>query len=99
MPVKLKKKIHLQSQAADPSGQAITLELASDLRTMLTGSPSQVMPTDWMNQNFKHNTNPNLSYGLVQKKVCMKFHKRFTHFFSLSFMKCFHLYLIVAKQK
>ncbi|CAL4114132.1 unnamed protein product, partial [Meganyctiphanes norvegica] len=57
-----------KSQAKDPSGEAITLELASELRNMLTGSPSQVMPTDWMNQNFKHNTNPNLSYGLVQKK-------------------------------
>ncbi|XP_076028826.1 putative ubiquitin carboxyl-terminal hydrolase MINDY-4 isoform X2 [Oratosquilla oratoria] len=49
-------------------GRPILLEEASGLRTMLTGSPAQLLPYEWMTQNFKRNMNPNLSYGLVQKK-------------------------------
>ena len=50
-------------------GKPITLEEASTLRSLITGSPSQTLPTEWMTQNFLANSNPNLSYGLVQKKV------------------------------
>lgn len=53
----------------ESSGRPITLEEASDLRNILTGSPAQPLPTEWLSQNFMQNTNPNLSYGLVQKKV------------------------------
>ncbi|XP_069950509.1 probable ubiquitin carboxyl-terminal hydrolase MINDY-4 [Cherax quadricarinatus] len=52
----------------ESSGQPITLDEASNLRHILTGSPAQPLPTEWLSQNFKQNTNPNLSYGLIQKK-------------------------------
>lgn len=52
----------------ESSGRPITLEEASDLRNILTGSPAQPLSTEWLSQNFKQNTNPNLSYGLVQNK-------------------------------
>lgn len=52
----------------ESSGTPITLEEASHLRNLLTGSPANTMPAEWMQQNFKQNANPNLSYGLVQNK-------------------------------
>ena len=50
-------------------GKPITLEEASELRSILTGNPTHILPTEWMTQNFFANTNSNLSYGLVQRKV------------------------------
>ena len=50
-------------------GRPITLEEASQLRNLLTGSPAQPLSTEWLSQNLKQNANPNLSYGIVQKKV------------------------------
>lgn len=52
----------------ESSGRPITLDEASHLRSILTGSPAQPLPTEWLSQNFKQNSNPNLSYGLIQKK-------------------------------
>ncbi|XP_037788520.1 probable ubiquitin carboxyl-terminal hydrolase MINDY-4 [Penaeus monodon] len=52
----------------EAAGTPITLEEASHLRNLLTGSPANTMPAEWMQQNFKQNANPNLSYGLVQNK-------------------------------
>lgn len=53
----------------EPVGRPITLEEAGALRSLLTGSPGQSLPSDWLVQNFRQNSNPNLSYGLIQKKV------------------------------
>lgn len=58
-----------KSVSTEASGTPITLEEASNLRNILTGSPANTMPMEWMQQNFKQNANPNLSYGLVQNKV------------------------------
>lgn len=58
-----------ENPSKESTGRPITLEEASDLRNLLTGSPAQPLPTEWLTQNFKQNTNPNLSYGIVQKKV------------------------------
>ncbi|XP_045124454.1 probable ubiquitin carboxyl-terminal hydrolase MINDY-4 [Portunus trituberculatus] len=52
----------------ETAGRPITLEEASQLRNLLTGSPAQPLSTEWLSQNFKQNANPNLSYGIVQKK-------------------------------
>ncbi|XP_047483473.1 uncharacterized protein LOC125035250 [Penaeus chinensis] len=52
----------------EAAGTPITLEEASHLRNLLTGSPANTIPAEWMQQNFKQNANPNLSYGLVQNK-------------------------------
>ncbi|XP_064102740.1 uncharacterized protein LOC135212931 isoform X2 [Macrobrachium nipponense] len=49
-------------------GRPITFEEASDLKTLLMGSPAQSLPNEWKIQNFKQNPNSNLSYGLIQKK-------------------------------
>ncbi|XP_042864216.1 uncharacterized protein LOC122248334 [Penaeus japonicus] len=57
-----------KSVSTEASGTPITLEEASNLRNILTGSPANTMPMEWMQQNFKQNANPNLSYGLVQNK-------------------------------
>ncbi|KAK4294748.1 hypothetical protein Pmani_032645 [Petrolisthes manimaculis] len=53
----------------EPVGHPITLEEAGALRSLLTGSPGQSLPTEWLAQNFIQNSNPNLSYGLIQKKA------------------------------
>lgn len=60
-----------ENTGKESTGRPITLEEASDLRNLLTGSPAQPLPTEWLTQNFKQNTNANLSYGIVQKKVRM----------------------------
>ncbi|KAF2368051.1 protein of unknown function DUF4205 [Trinorchestia longiramus] len=54
--------------SSEPAGVPITLEIASDLRKILTGNPASPLPLEWMTQNFQCNLKPNLSYGLVQKK-------------------------------
>lgn len=56
-------------QTNDPVGVPISLEEASELRKLLTGNPVAPLPQEWMTQNFQLNSKPNLSYGLVQKKV------------------------------
>lgn len=58
-----------EAAGKETAGRPITLEGASQLRNLLTGSPAQPLSTEWLSQNFKQNTNPNLSYGIVQKKV------------------------------
>ncbi|XP_068242302.1 uncharacterized protein [Palaemon carinicauda] len=52
----------------ESAGRPITFDEASDLKTLLMGSPAQSLPNEWMIQNFKQNSNSNLSYGLIQKK-------------------------------
>lgn len=58
-----------EAAGKETAGRPITLEEATELRNLLTGSPAQPLSTEWLTQNFKQNTNPNLSYGIVQKKV------------------------------
>lgn len=58
-----------EASGKETAGRPITLEEASQLRNLLTGSPAQPLSTEWLSQNFKQNANPNLSYGIVQKKV------------------------------
>lgn len=57
-----------EASGKETAGRPITLEEASQLRNLLTGSPAQPLSTEWLSQNFKQNANPNLSYGIVQKK-------------------------------
>ncbi|XP_050736680.1 probable ubiquitin carboxyl-terminal hydrolase MINDY-4 isoform X2 [Eriocheir sinensis] len=57
-----------EAAGKETAGRPITLEEATELRNLLTGSPAQPLSTEWLTQNFKQNTNPNLSYGIVQKK-------------------------------
>lgn len=72
----------------ETAGRPITLEEATELRNLLTGSPAQPLSTEWLTQNFKQNTNPNLSYGIVQKKVwCLTL---------VSIALLFHLFCIIV---
>ena len=55
--------------ATNCTSTPITFEDAVKLRELLTGSAVKPLPKEWMNQGFEACKKPNLTYGIVQKKV------------------------------